>query len=446
VARIAIYARDITDQRQAEEALRQSEETYRTIFENTGTAMILVEEDMTIARINEEVVSLWGYSKEEIEGRVKWPELVVEDELPRVLEYHRLRRIDPKAAPKSYELKCLHKQGDVRVASLTATIIPGTKRSVISLADITEKKRMDAELRRSEALYRSIFETTRSATVIIENDGTFALSNMAGINLSGYRKEELVGKLKWSDFIATQEDLERMKEIHRLRREDPENAPRNYEFLFKDRYGNLRNIYVTADIIPGTKQSVVSFCDLTERKQIEEALRASEERFRVFFDILPVGVLMTDLEGYIVAANQALCRLIGYLPEELIGMPASKLYHPEDIAKVHELFTSLKRGERDAYLTESRCVRKDGELFKGRIHVSGVRDAEGQLTHTTVFCEDITEYKRVEAVLSQQKLDLERAIREISRVETALRVSELKYKELTTFLPDLIYKNFLIES
>ena len=446
VTRVAIYARDITDQKQAEEALRQSEETYRTIFENTGTAMILVEEDMTISRINDEMVHLGGYTKEELEGRVKWPELVGEDELPRLLEYHRLRRLDPKAAPKCYELKCLHKRGDVRVASLTATMIPGTKRSVISLADITEQKRLDEELQRSEALYRSIFETTRSPTVILENDGTFALSNTAGLTLSGYAKEELEGKLKWSDFIATTEDLERMKAIHRLRREDPEKAPRNYEFLFKDRWGNLRNIYVTADIIPGTTQSVVSFCDLTELKQIETALRVSEERFRAFFDALPVGVLMTDLEGYILAANRALCQLIGYPPEELVGMHFASLYHPEDMAKVRELFTSLKRDERDAYLMESRCVRKDGKLVQGRIHVSGIRNADGQLTHATVIAQDITEYKLVYEALSTKKLELEDAINNIVRVKAALRESEQKYKEITAFLPDLIYKHILIES
>jgi PAS domain S-box-containing protein len=443
VSRIAIYARDITDQKQAEEALRQSEETYRTIFENTGTAMILVEEDMMISRINDETVNLWGYSKEELEGRVKWPELVVEDELPKMLEYHRVRRLDPTAVPKSYELKCHHKRGDVRVGSLTAVMIPGTKRSVISLADITEQKRLNEELRRSEVLYRSIFETTRSPTVILENDGTFALSNAAGIALSGYAKEELEGKLKWSDFIATTEDLERMKEIHRLRREDPEKAPRNYEFLFKDRWGNHRNIYVTADIVPGTTQSVVSFCDLTELKQVETALRVSEERFRAFFDTLPVGVLMTDLEGCILAANQTLCRFIGYPPEELIGMHVSSFYHQEDVVKNHQLFTALKRGEKDQYLTESRYVRKDGELVWGRIHVSGIRNAEGLLTHATLIAQDITEYKEA---LSTKKLEFEGAINDIARVKTALQESEQKYKELIAFLPDLIYKNFLIES
>jgi len=267
------------ERKKAEEALLQSEELYRTLFENTGTAMIIIEDDTTISHVNEEMETVWGYPKGEIEGRVKWPELVVKEDLERMMNYHRLRRIDPKAAPKSYEFHFLHKQGDVRDASLTAALIPGTKKSVISVKDVTERKRMEDELRQSEALYRTVFKTTGVPTVILDEAGTFYQVNAEGAKISGFTKEELEGKKSWTEFIAKKEDLEMMLEIHRLRRTDHDNAPVNYEFLFKDRYGNLRNIYVTTTIIPGTKRSVVSFMDLTERK------RAEEERDRILKEL-----------------------------------------------------------------------------------------------------------------------------------------------------------------
>jgi len=142
---VLAIARDITDRKKAEEELQQSEEMYRTLFENTGTAMMIVDEDMTISHINDEMVKVSGYSKEEIEGRVKWLELVVQDDLERLLKNHRLRRIDQEAAPTSYEFQFIHKRGDVRDASLTVTMIPGTEKSVASFMDITERKQAEKE-------------------------------------------------------------------------------------------------------------------------------------------------------------------------------------------------------------------------------------------------------------------------------------------------------------
>lgn len=124
--------------------LKEAKELYQTIFENTGTAMIISEDDTTISYINEEAGNFWGYSREELEGRVKWPELVLEDDVGMMMEYHRLRRIDPDTAPKSYEFRFIKKHGEIRDASLVATMIPGTKKSIISLIDITGQK--DAEM------------------------------------------------------------------------------------------------------------------------------------------------------------------------------------------------------------------------------------------------------------------------------------------------------------
>ncbi len=158
---------------------KQAKDLYQTIFENTGTAMIIVEDDTTISHVNEGMESAWGYSREEIEGRVKWPELVLEDDVGRMLEYHRLRRIDPGAAPKSYEFRFINKQGETRAASLVATMIPGTKKSIISLIDITDRKLAEEELQRSESLYRTLFESTGAPTVILGEDTTILWANSA---------------------------------------------------------------------------------------------------------------------------------------------------------------------------------------------------------------------------------------------------------------------------
>jgi len=448
VIRIAIFSRDITEQKRAEQALQFSEKMYRTLFESTGAALLVIEDDMTISHLNEEMVSLLGYQKAEIEGKVKWPELVADADREQMMAYHRLRRTaHPEGAPTSYEFQFIHKNGELRDATLVVGMIPGTNRSVVSIRDITRQKRTEQELQQSEALYRTIFEATRAPTVILEEDGTFALTNWEGVKISGYSsKADLEGKRKWTEFIASADDLAKMREIHRLRRIAPDTAPRSYEFLFKDCQGNQKNICCTAAVIPGTNRSVVSFMDMTERRKTEAALRESEERFRSFFDELPLGIFMINPEGEIIAANKAICLFMGYAQEELLGQHVSALYHAGDAGTDTAVYAALDDGEQDRSVTEIRLISKNGEALWARLHLSRVKDAAGNVKHATVLCEDVTGYKRLAEALTAKRQDVENLMAQLNRAETALSESEKKYKEITEFLPDLIYKSILIDS
>ena len=120
--------------------LRESEEMYRTIFETTGTAAVMVEEDTIISLVNTEFEKLSGYSREEIEGKRSWTEFATEEALERLSEYHRLRRIDPDTAPGNYEAQFINSKGEVRDCLITVSMITGTKKSVVFVVDITEHK------------------------------------------------------------------------------------------------------------------------------------------------------------------------------------------------------------------------------------------------------------------------------------------------------------------
>lgn len=127
--------------------LNQSETLYRAIFENTGTATIIGEGDTTIFRANSQFQRLSGYSRDELEGKKSWTGFIAEGDLKRMLTYHHLRRIDPHAAPKNYELKFIDRHGRIRDVYVTVDIVPGTDKSVLSFMDITELKRIEWEVR-----------------------------------------------------------------------------------------------------------------------------------------------------------------------------------------------------------------------------------------------------------------------------------------------------------
>ena len=134
---------------QTMEALRKSRRQYRTIFESTGNATIIFEEDSTISLCNTEFAKISGYSKDEIEGKKSWTEFFSDESLPAMREFHRLRRIDPHAAPKDYEARFKNAKGQHKDMFLTVSIMPDTNASVASLLDITERKKVEQELRLS---------------------------------------------------------------------------------------------------------------------------------------------------------------------------------------------------------------------------------------------------------------------------------------------------------
>lgn len=131
---------------QSTRALRESEGKYRAIFENTGTASLILDEDTTILLVNEEFVELSGYSKEEIEGKKSWTEFVVKEDLERMKIQHELRRQDQKKALKSYDFKMEDKQGHIHDVLLRMGMLPETQMSIASLLDITKRKRAEEEL------------------------------------------------------------------------------------------------------------------------------------------------------------------------------------------------------------------------------------------------------------------------------------------------------------
>lgn len=135
------------ERRETIKALKESENLYRTIFENTGTAMVIINEDTTIALSNTEVEKIFGYKKDELEGKKTWTDFVVKEDIDRLMGYHRLRRINIDSAPRSYETRIIDKHGNIRHVYVNVALIPDTKQTLASLIDMTDRKKMEDELK-----------------------------------------------------------------------------------------------------------------------------------------------------------------------------------------------------------------------------------------------------------------------------------------------------------
>lgn len=146
----------LSAQRRIEQAAREADALYRTIFENTGTGIVILEADMTVALVNSEFEQISGYSREELEGSRRWDEFVHPEDLEKMRAYHVARRADTQAAPGSYEFRSIRKDGQVRSFLAVVALIPGTRRSVASLIDITGRQRI-------ERIQRAVYEISAAA-------------------------------------------------------------------------------------------------------------------------------------------------------------------------------------------------------------------------------------------------------------------------------------------
>ena len=138
--------------------------------------------------------------------------------------------------------------------------------------DITEQRRALETIRRSEELYRTVFETAGSALAIIEEDTTISMVNSVFEKLSGYSKLEVDTKRSWANFVAP-EDRERLRDYHIRRRLDPASVPKHYEFTFIDNTGDRRDVLASIELLPDGKRSIASMLDFTERNRADKRER-----------------------------------------------------------------------------------------------------------------------------------------------------------------------------
>lgn len=146
--------------------------------------------------------------------------------------------------------------------------------------------------------------------------------------------------------------------------------------------------------------------DITQRKQTERALRESEQRFRLTFELAGSGIAHVDLTGRFLRVNRSLCRILGYSEKELVGRTVKELSHPEDYGGTDAGRARLRSGELESARFQKRYLRKDGAPVWVDLTVALVRDADGKSLYEIAVFDDDTERKRVEQALRDTAKEL----------------------------------------
>ena len=265
---------EIAQHKKTEEALRSSEAYYRTIFHNTGTAIIIMEDDTTISLSNAECEKFVGYRASDLEGKRRAVEFVARQDLERILSYKELRKQDPEKAPRSYELKIVDRHGNVRDVLITIASIPHTNKTIASFLDITEQKKMEAALKASEEKYRNIFENAMEGIFQTGINGEILSANPSFSHLFGYRSpQEIMRAVKDIRYEIYADESQR-NELRRLL--DKQGFVRNFEVICRRKDGQRIWISVNIRAVKDNNNKFLFYegtlVDITERKMIQDDL------------------------------------------------------------------------------------------------------------------------------------------------------------------------------
>ena len=280
--------------------------------------------------------------------------------------------------------------------------------------EITERKNDEKALRRSEACFRALFENSHDSILISDDNGTYVDANPAAAEVFGITVEQIIGKSLY-DFI----EVERGSSTEQLWRDfiDAGFQQGEFEILRPDGQVRVLEYSAVANVQPG--QHLSTLHDITGHRRTEDALRASEARFRSYFELGLIGMAITSPTQGILEVNDEICRILGYEREEMLQMTWAQMTHPEDLPADIALYDQVMSGEAEGYSIDKRWIRKDGRIIDSTISVACLRRADNSVDYFVALLQDITERKRT---------------------EEALLESEAYFRAVADMVPDLLWR------
>ena len=267
---------------------------------------------------------------------------------------------------------------------------------IIAAANITEQKEIEEALRASEERFRLLAEVTNDASWDWDLSTNELWWNEGFERLFGFRRDEIEKTIdSWYNRVNP-EDRERViPGIHRLIAEGGTDWSDEYRFLCKSgRYAYvLDRGHVIRNSAGKAVRMVGGMRDLTERREAEAALEASEERFRATFEQAPIGIAEISPEGAFERVNPRLCEMFGYSADELLTRNAHSLTHREDVLATSSLVAEVLAGERTTFEIDKRYIRKDDSVLWAHAISTILRDAAGRPRTFIAVIEDVTARK-----------------------------------------------------
>jgi PAS domain S-box-containing protein len=382
---------DITGRREAEEAIRQIQERYRTLAESSPDAISILSRDSAIQYVNPVAAQWLGKDHAELLGRLLAelfpPEIArqLHEALHQVFETG-----DPVRIERGQSFCGIQKWIEVRLVPLRNP--RGKILSVMSIfRDLTEQKRVADALKEREALSQKVIGSAMEGFWMLDAEGNLVDVNETYCRMSGYSRQELLTK-HISDLEANEVTREQVgQHIRRIAQAGSD----RFETRHRRKDGQIIDVEVVATILKLREHHVFAFMrDITQRKQAEAHLRLQSAALESAAN----AIVITDRAGSALWLNPAFTRLTGYTAREVVGQNLRLLKSGlHDQAFYAKLWETILGGQ--IWQAEMVNRRKDGSLYTEQNIITPVRDERGEITHFVAIKQDITRRKEADQLL-----------------------------------------------
>lgn len=389
---------DITERKQSEQALQQSEERYRAILEDQTELISRFQPDGTLTFVNEAYCRYFRQVRDDLIGNRYEPFIFEEDRQPINQLLNSLSLEHPVGTIEHRVVVA----GEIRWMQWINRAIFDEQGCFVEFQsvgrDISERKRVEEALGESERRFRAIFNQTFQFVGLLKPDGTLLEANQTALDFGGIRHADIVGHPFWRArwWTISTEIQDQLKDAIRqaaagqfVRYEvdvlGAGETVATIDFSLKPVFDEMGNVIL---LIPEGR-------NINDRKQVEEALRHSEALFRSLSESSPIGIFRTDAQGKCIYTNPHCQAICGFTVEEALGDGWMQFIHPDDLqAFLHQWFAATP--VQQEFSTELRCCHRDGNIRFCRIRTAPIFANGEELIGHVGTVEDITETQAIE--------------------------------------------------
>jgi len=427
---------DITERNKAEDALRRSEEKYRMVTENASDVIWTMDMNLRFTYFSPSNEKLTGYTTE---NALKLPldELLTPESMERVLQtftaemHHEDGEEKDLSRSITLELNEIKADGTIFPIEVRVCFLRDAHSNPIGILgitrDITERKKQEEALKKSEEKFVKAFKSSPVAICITRiSDGKFIEMNESLEKLSGYSRAELltgstIGLNLWVDSEDRKQVVEQLAKT---------GSVYDHEYRFRIKGGSEIVVRYSAEGIDfsGERCCLSVIVDITERKKMEESLRESEEKYRSIVENTQDVIMLTNPDGRVSYMSPACVNVLEYNPDDLVGK-IPEIFYPDDIEKVHNALSSAMQGVSGSNL-EYRILTKNGKTKWVSHSWSPILKENHKLKYVVSVIQDITESKIAEQTLKEKIEELEKyknvtVNREVKMVDLKNEINEL---------------------